>query len=87
MNKAIFEGMSKEQKVAILKEAHDTGEPIEKIVAKTDLPTMAILDADGKFDYEGNLITPDEWRKINPLGDYGKIVTINTQANINKRNN
>lgn len=85
MNKAIFEGMSKAQKVAILKEAHDTGEPIEKIVAQTDLGTMAILDDDLKFNFKGLKITVQEWKdNYNPLGDYGKLIVIGTSETIAK---
>ena len=82
MNKAIFEGMSKDQKISILREAHDTGEPIAKIAAKWDLPTMAILDDECKFSYKDKMVTPDEWRRINPLGEYGKLIIIGTKEDI-----
>jgi hypothetical protein len=84
MNKEVFTNMGKGQKAMILKEAHDTGDPITKIVSKYTLPDMAIIGSDGKFDYKGNRITPDEWKAINPLGEYGKLVTINTSANKTK---
>lgn len=82
MNRAIFEGMSKDQKISILREAHDTGEPIAKIAAKWDLGTMAILDDECKFSYKDSKVTPDEWRKINPLGEYGKLIIIGTKEDI-----
>ena len=82
MNRAIFEGMSKDQKISILREAHDTGEPIAKIAAKWDLGTMAILDDECKFSYKDSKVTPDEWRKINPLGEYGKIIIVGTKEDL-----
>jgi hypothetical protein len=82
LNRAIFEGMSKDQKISILREAHDTGEPIAKIAAKWDLGTMAVLDDECKFNYKGNRITPDEFRKVNPLGEYGKLIIIGTKEDI-----
>lgn len=84
MNKEVFKDFGKSQKAMILKESHDTGEPIIKVASKYTLPEMAIIGSDGKFDYKGNRITLDEWKAINPLGEHGRIVTINTQTNINK---
>ena len=84
MNRAIFEGMSKDQKISILKEAHDTGEPLQKIAAKWDLGTMAVLDDECKFNYKGNLVTPGEWHKINPLGEYGKLIIVGTKEDLER---
>jgi hypothetical protein len=77
MNKEIFAGMNRELKAMIFKEAHDTGEPVAKIAAKYTLPDIAVLNDEGKFNYQDRMITVEEWRAINPLGEYGKIVTIN----------
>jgi hypothetical protein len=82
MNRAIFEGMSKDQKISILREAHDTGEPIEKIAAKWDLGTMAVLNDECKFSYKDKMVTPDEWRRINPLGEFGKLIIVGTKEDL-----
>lgn len=82
MNKEIFKDMGKGQKAMILQEAHNTGEPITKIAANYSLPELAIIGPDGKFDYQGKRITTDEWKAINPYGEYGKLVTINVNNNL-----
>lgn len=68
--------VNREMKRMVLAEIAKTGDPIEKAIAKYTLPELAILGKDGKFDFEGKRITPEEWRKINPLGEYGRIVII-----------
>jgi hypothetical protein len=69
---------SKQMRIEILKEVRE-GKTIEEAASKFNLATMAILDADGKFNYNGQRVTPDEWREINPLGEFGKIVIIGTR--------
>lgn len=73
--------VGRELKEMVLAEVANTGDPIEKVVAKYTLPEMAILSDDGKFEYEGQRITPQEWETLNPLGTYGKIVIIKTDDN------
>ena len=75
MNKEIFKDMGKGLKAMILKEAHSSGEPIAKVASKYTLPDMAIMK-DDKFSYQGEMITIDEWKKINPAGEFGKIIII-----------
>jgi len=77
---------SKQMRIEILKEVRE-GKTIEEAASKFNLPTMAILDADGKFDFEDRRITPQEWHKINPLKEFGKIVIIGTKEEIEKLNN
>lgn len=71
--------INREMKQIILEEIRNTGEPIEQVIARHTLPEMAILDDSGCFDYQGQKITVAEWRKINPLGEHGRIVTITTR--------
>ena len=71
--------VNREMKEIVMNEIAATGDPIEKVVARYTLPFMAILsDPDGKFEYEGQRVTPSEWEQLNPLGTYGKIVIIKT---------
>jgi hypothetical protein len=72
--------VNREMKEIVLNEITATGDPIEKVIARYTLPTMAILGPDGKFDDmpSGRRLTPEEWKKANPLGDYGRIVVIRT---------
>lgn len=72
--------VNREMKEKTLEEMKETGDPIEKVIARYTLPTMAILGPDGKFDDmpSGRRLTPEEWKKANPLGDYGRIVVIRT---------
>lgn len=65
-----------EMKKMVLAEVAKTGDPIEKVIAQRTLPEMAIINEQGLFQYEGRMITPEEWRKINPLGQYGRIVIV-----------
>lgn len=74
---------SREFKANILKEAHEKGEPVAKIAAQYSLSDMAVLH-DGKFNYKGKMITIDEWHKINPLGEYGRLVIVGTREEIEK---
>lgn len=74
----------KGMKLMILQEIKETGKSIQEVAAKHNLGTMAILDDDCKFEYNGTKVTPDEWRKINPLGEYGKIIIIGTREDIKR---
>ena len=70
--------VNREMKEKTLEEMKETGDPIEKVIAQRTLPVMAILNEQGLFQYEGRMITPEEWRRTNPLGEYGRIVVIRT---------
>ena len=72
----------KGMKLMILQEIKETGKSIQEVAAKHNLGTMAILDDDCKFEYNGTKVTPDEWRKINPLGEYGKLIIIGTAEDL-----
>lgn len=77
---------SKQMRIDILKEVRE-GKTLQEAAAKWNLGEMAVLDDNGKFLYEGKRITPEEWRKINPLGEFGKIVIIGTRERIKKYQN
>lgn len=70
--------VNREMKEKILEEMKETGEPIEKIISKYTLPEMAILNEQGLFQYDGKMITPAEWKRLNPLHEFGRIVVIRT---------
>ena len=72
----------KGMKLMILQEIKETGKSIQEVAAKHNLGTMAILDDDCKFEYNGTKVTPDEWRKINPLGEYGKLIIVGTREDL-----
>jgi len=74
----------REMRIQILKEVKETGKCIQEVASQYTLGTMAVLDDDCKFNYKGEMITPSEWRKINPLGPYGKIVIIGTKKDLDK---
>jgi len=83
MKKETWESMfghmpNKEMKTIVLEEVAATGADIREVIAKYTLPTMAIMGPDGKFDDmpSGRRLTPEEWRDINPLGEYGKLVIV-----------
>lgn len=64
----------------ILDEYRQTGADLREIIAKYNLPEIAIIDADGKFsssDY--GRITPAEWYEKNPLGKFGRLQQIVTR--------
>lgn len=60
----------------LLLEQVKAGKRMEEAIAQYVLPEIAILGDDGKFEYQGQRVTPSEWEQINPLGTYGKIVII-----------
>lgn len=70
--------VNREMKEKTLEEMKETGDPIEKVIARYTLPTMAILGPDGRFDDmpTGKRMTPEEWHKSNPLGEYGKLIIV-----------
>jgi hypothetical protein len=68
--------VGRESKTMVLEEVHNTGKDIRQVIAERTLSTIAILDPDGKFDFEGQRVTVQEWKKLNPLKEYGKIVVI-----------
>ena len=74
--------VGREMKEMVLAEVANTGEPIEKVVAKYTMPEMAILDNDGKFEYQGKRITPQEWEQLNPLGEASKLIVIKTRGKL-----
>ena len=65
----------------IINEMTATGQDIRAVCAKRALPYMAILNEEGKFKYEGEWITPQQWGERNPLGEYGKIIVIRRRKN------
>ncbi|HQO43923.1 MAG: hypothetical protein IPI37_02840 [Bacteroidales bacterium] len=69
---------NKEMKTMVMEEVAATGADIREVIAKYTLPTMAIMGPDGKFDdmVSGRRLTTEEWREINPLGEYGKLVIV-----------
>jgi hypothetical protein len=68
--------VNKEMKEIILAEVAKTGQDIRKVIARYTLPEFAMLDDEGKFDYHGQRVTLEEWRKINPLGEYARIAAV-----------
>jgi len=64
----------------IINEMTATGEDIRAVVAKRAMPYMAILNDEGKFSYEGEMITPQQWEQRNPLGEYGRIIVIKRRS-------
>jgi hypothetical protein len=68
--------LGSDQRRTILNEVATTGKDIRAVAAQYNMPEMAILNDNGTFEYDGKQITPEEWKKINPLGEYGKIVII-----------
>ena len=73
--------LTREGKAMILKEAYEKGEPVAKVAAEYSMSDIGILH-DGKFQYEGKMVTPEEWHKINPLGEYGRLVIVGTREEI-----
>lgn len=64
----------------IIDECRTTGADLREVVAKYNLPEIAIIGADGKFsssDY--GRITPAEWYEKNPLGKFGRLQQIVTR--------
>ena len=70
-----------EMKSLVLADVASTGADIREVIAKRTLPTMAILNDAGLFEYAGQMITPAEWEERNPLGSYGKIIVIRKRQN------
>lgn len=81
LSKMVGYEVGRELRLEILQQTEETGKDIREVAAQYNLPTMAILDPDGKFDFEGQRVTPQEWERLNPLGEYGKIVVIKTDEN------
>jgi len=67
---------NREMKMMVMEEVKSTGADIREVIAKYVLPTMAILNEQGLFQYEGRMITPEEWHATNPLGEYGKLIIV-----------
>lgn len=89
MNKKMWKGLlgydpNRAQKETILTMVQEEKISIQEAAAKFNLGKTVILGDDGKFEYEGKRITSAEWRKINPLGAFGKIVIIGTRENMDK---
>ncbi|OGG03437.1 hypothetical protein A2W14_02890 [Candidatus Gottesmanbacteria bacterium RBG_16_37_8] len=70
----------RETRIRILREAKESGKCIQEIIGSGTvvpiMPEMAILDENLKFNYRGQMITVQEWEKINPLGKFGHIIVI-----------
>jgi len=65
----------------LISEMTTTGEDIRAVCAKRAMPYMAILNDAGLFEYEGEMITPQQWGERNPLGQFGKIIVIRKRKN------
>jgi len=83
MNKQTWQSMfghepNKAMKTLVLEEVASTGADIREVIAKYVLPTMAVIGPDGRFDDmpTGKRMTPEEWHKSNPLGEYGKLIIV-----------
>jgi hypothetical protein len=70
---------NREMKKKILQEMKTEGKSLQEICARYSMPHSVLLDDEGKFEYNGTRITPAEWYKLNPLGEFGKLVTIATR--------
>lgn len=67
---------NKAMKEMVLQEVADTGKDLREVVSKYVLPDMAIVGMDNRFDYKGQRITVDEYKKIAPLGPFAKLVIV-----------
>jgi len=63
----------------LLLEQVKAGKKMQEAVAQYVMPEMAILNDEGLFKYEGEMITPQQWEQRNPLGSYGTIIVIRTR--------
>jgi hypothetical protein len=76
----------KETRLLILKTVKESGKSMQEIIGAGRtvpiMPEMAILGADGRFEYRSRRITASEWERVNPLGSFGKIVVTGTKAQI-----
>jgi len=52
--------VGKSMRLMILNEVRETGKDIREVAAQYNLPFMAILEADGRFEYEGQRVKPEE---------------------------
>lgn len=58
----------------IIEEMRETGQDLRQVASNYALPVVENLNAEGRFFSEeyGKLMTPDEYRKTHPLGEYLK---------------
>jgi hypothetical protein len=68
--------VGRELRLMILRETKETGKDIREVASQYNLPLLVIPDADGRFLYEGKMITVKEWELCNPLLQYGKLIVI-----------
>ena len=67
---------NKEMKTLVLEEVRNSGADIREVISRYVLPDMAIVGMDNRFDYKGQRITVDEYKKIAPLGPFAKLVIV-----------
>ena len=81
----------RETKELLLAEVAATGKPLQQVIGEgKTIPIMAkmvILDEKGRFEYNGKMINVEEWKKINSLGEYGRLITISTHRKTEIKNN
>jgi hypothetical protein len=56
----------KEQRLMILKEVKESGKSIAEVADKYAMPPLFIPDVNGLFDYQGEMITSEEFSKRFP---------------------
>jgi kynurenine formamidase len=69
---------SRGQRIEILKTVKETGRSIEEITAERSMPEMGILDAEGKFSFNGEKVTTEEYHKRKP---FNRLVLITRSSN------
>lgn len=76
----------KETRLLILKTVKETGKSMQEVISTGGIvplmPTQVLLGLDGKFDFEGQRITADQWGQLNPLGYFGKLIIVGTKERI-----
>jgi hypothetical protein len=78
----------RETKELILLKVQETGQDIRQLIAEGKtvpvMPVVVILNDSGMFEYRGELMTNKKWETVNPLGEFGRIVIIGTQEQVEK---
>ncbi len=60
----------------LLLEQVKAGKSMLEAISYYTMPDFGIVGDDGRFEFHGQRITIDEWRKINPLAEFGKIALV-----------
>jgi hypothetical protein len=81
----------REVKELILSEVATTGKTLQQVIGEGKIipimPETGILDDSGRFEYRGERMTAKRFEEVNPLGEFGKIIIIGTQAQVEKHKN